>query len=134
MDALVPAPEVRRGRTPPDELDVDVHAAGADVAEQPAEAVAVVEPRVGLELDAGLRSREPLELVPGLACVALPLPELRRVDLHEPHPSAVPQVERIAVADAGDDRSAALGLFALRCATREDRGERDEGNRVTAQG
>ena len=60
--SLVATAEVRRRRTSAHELDVHVRVRGVDVAKQAAEAVSVVELRIGFELDPFSGRRESLEL------------------------------------------------------------------------
>ena len=113
-----------RGATP-DELDVHIAVSGVYVAQQAAVAVDVVEPRIALQLDAPARRGEALELAQRLTRVALPLAELRCVDLHETNPSAAREVERVAVAGAHDGRGPQAGL-ALRSATAGEHHRDDE--------
>lgn len=104
MSSADVAEEVRRRRTAPYELDVQIRRADADVAEEPTEAVDVVEPRVGLELHRCAVRRQPLQLAESLTRVALALSELRRVDLHQPYARAARELERVAVPDPVDGR------------------------------
>jgi hypothetical protein len=98
------AVEVRRRAAGADERDVDVAAGDVDVAEQPTVTVAVVEARVAFEPEAGSRGEEPREL--GRRGVPMTFdPELGRVHLHEPDAPAVPQQDRVAVADGVDGRA-----------------------------
>ena len=128
VDALVAAPKVRRRRAPSDELDVDVHVCGVHVAEETSVAVAVVEPRVGLDRNAPPGRGQPLELALCLAGVALALPQLRSIDLDEPHARSAADVERVAVSDAGDRRARARSfLCLLRAACQRDTEREQDG-------
>ena len=110
MTALDSVEEVRRRRTAADKLDIEVQAADTDVPQQASVAVHVIEPAVSLELDPPTRRREVLELTERLPCIAFPLAELRRVDLHEPNSGAARELERVAVADARDRNGPILDL------------------------
>ena len=110
MTALDSVEEVRRGGAAPYELDIEVQAADTDVPQQASVAVHVIEPAVSLELDPPTRRREVLELTERLPCIAFPLAELRRVDLHEPNSRAARELERVAVADSRDRNGPILDL------------------------
>jgi hypothetical protein len=110
VTALDSVEEVRRRRTAADKLDVHVQAADTDIPQQASVAVHVIESAVALELDPPTRRREVLELTERLPCIAFPLAELRRVDLHEPNSRAARELERVAVADARDRNGPILDL------------------------
>src|SRR4029453_1360217 len=93
--------EVRRGRTPPRELEVHVHTVALDVPKQPAVAVDPVERRICLEHNLLPRRREGEEGSPSCPRVALPGAELRRVDLEQPDPPSIPKRQCVAVVDRG---------------------------------
>ncbi len=101
MSAALAAVEVGRGRSEPDELEVDVPAAGADVPKQPAVAIPVVERGIALQLDRGSDRGEQDERIRRGVAEALDV-ALRRVDLDEPDPATVGEPERVAVRDSGD--------------------------------
>jgi hypothetical protein len=67
-----------------------------------------------------------LELALGLAGVALTLPQLRSIDLDEPHARSGADVERVAVSDAGDRRARARSLRCLLRAARQRDTEREQ--------
>ena len=69
---------------------------------EPAEAVDVVEARVGLEADLRSRRKEVAERGGGLGRVALAFVGLGCVDLHEADAPAVAGLDRVAVDHAGD--------------------------------
>jgi hypothetical protein len=125
VDALLAAAEVRRGRTPADELDRHVQLIPMDVPKKTAVAISVVEVRIGFEHDLRSRGRESLELAPRLACVALVLSQLGSVDLDESHPGPVAKVERVAVADPRDRRARTFPLPGLVGAARKRDSERE---------
>ena len=97
-----PSPEVRRRRSPAHELDVHVRVRRMDVPKQAAVAVGVVELRIRFELDPLSGRCESLELTARLARVALTVPQLGRVDLHETNAGTGANVESVAVADSRD--------------------------------
>ena len=99
MTAFAAVPEVRRGGTPQDELDVDVRLVDEDVSQEAVVAVRVVQARVPLQLDPLPRRRQTLEVLLRLARVALAVAELGRVDLEEPDAASALELEGVAVAD-----------------------------------
>jgi hypothetical protein len=108
-----------------DELEIQVRRAAEDVAEQPAVAVDLVEPRVGLDPDGGARRDPPSQERPRLRAVALALLDLGRIDLDEADVLAVRQHDRVAVdhvRDSGELRIRARG----RCGEREHKPQQDE--------
>ena len=75
-----------------------------DVSKKPAVAIAVVEPWIGLELDPISGRGKTHELDAGLARVALAVPELGRIDLHETDALAPTDVDGVAVPHTHDRR------------------------------
>ena len=84
----------RRGRRRAfaDELEVDVLAVAVDVPQQPAVAVDTVEARIDLENDARADGHQAQQRRPRRPREALAGAQLRRVDLQQPHASAVASV------------------------------------------
>jgi len=109
--------EERRGGASPNELDVHVRVCGVDVTEQPTVAIHVVEPSIVLERDARPRPHETGKLARGGHGVALPLPQLGGVDLHEPDARSALEHERVPVGDPLDRRRVAFDGV-IRCGTR----------------
>jgi len=126
---LVAAAEVRRRRPVADELDVQVRVRRVDVPERSAVPIGVVEPRVNFELDPTSAGHETLELASRLARIALPLPQLGRVDLHEADALAFANVEGVAVADALDGCALPRWLGTRLRAPADGEGESDEDER-----
>ena len=96
-----------------------------DVPKETAVAIAVVEPRIRLELDPISGRRETLELQAGLTRVALALPQLGRIDLHEADAVAPANVKGVAVPDPRNCRRLTRRL-AGRLRAARDRDEQEE--------
>jgi hypothetical protein len=101
--ALAPV-EPDRGRTASDELEVDVQAAPADVAEKAPVGVDSIEARVGLEDDRGPFGEKLAELSTRGTGEALSGARPRGVDLRRRTRTAG-EVDGVAVDDAGDGRA-----------------------------
>jgi hypothetical protein len=89
------------GRSGPeaDELEVDVGVVLPHVREDAVELVAPVETGVGFEGDADSSRNEGFERVFRRSRMALPVVDLRRVELDEPHAAPVGEDDRVAVHD-----------------------------------
>lgn len=115
--------EVGRGRASLDERQVDVPPPHGDRAQEPAEAIPVVQSGLALESHDRPDRREHGERAPGFLAVALPL-ALGRVDLDEPDPTAVGESQRVTVRNRGDAAGSGRDDGRIRPAAARDEDER----------